>query len=263
MSAASTTTRFDVAGQMALVTGGASGIGRATCRILADSGARVAVLDRNLDAAEQTVKEIGDAAIAIGVDVADPASVEAAVAEVVRTFGRLDIAVNSAGIGSVETLRLHEVSYEGYRKVTAINLDGVWLSLKYELAAMLANGNDAAGRGAIVNVASMLGLIGQQYSSAYSAAKAGVLGMTRTAALEYAADGIRINAIAPGYIETPMVTDRLAADGRELEELAQRTPNRRVGKPEDIARTIVFLASRDSVHTTGETVVVDGGYTVQ
>lgn len=249
-------TRFDVAGQAALITGGASGIGRATARILVESGARVAVVDRNRAAAEAVAAELGGTTIAVEMDVADPASVDAGVAAVAARFGGLDIAVNSAGISSVEPVRLHETTFEGWTRVTSINLGGVYSCLRAEITAMLA-----AGRGgAIVNVASMLGIVAQEGSSAYCAAKAGVIGITRLAAVEYARDGIRVTAIAPGHIETPMVTDRLAETGTTLDDVGARNPMGRVGTADEIARTIAFLASRDSGFTTGQVVTVDGGY---
>jgi NAD(P)-dependent dehydrogenase (short-subunit alcohol dehydrogenase family) len=249
-------TAFDVGGRAALVTGGGSGIGRATCRVLAESGARVAVLDRDLGAAERVAEEIGG--IAVAVDVADPASVEGAVGAVVAAFGRLDIAVNAAGVPSIEPVRLHETTFEGWTRVTSINLGGVYSCMRHEIAAMLE-----VGGGAIVNVSSMLGLIGQVGSSAYCAAKSGVIGLTRVAALEYGRDGIRVNAIAPGYIETPMVTNRLAEIGQSVDELGETTPMGRVGSAEEMARTIVFLVSGDSGYTTGQVIAADGGFTAR
>lgn len=194
------------AGKVALVTGGASGIGEACVLTLARGGARVAIVDLNQELGDQTVaavKQAGGEAIFLRVDVADPQAVEQMVATTVETFGRLDIAVNNAGIGG-EPNPTGGYSIEGWRKVIDVNLNSVFYSMRYEIPQMLAQGG-----GAIVNMASILGSVGFATAPAYVAAKHGVVGLTKAAALEYGKQGIRINSVGPGFIKTPLLAGAL------------------------------------------------------
>src|SRR3954470_8712198 len=221
-------------GKSALVTGGASGIGRATALAMAREGARVAVADRTEDSAAGTValiNQAGGQAIAIGGDVANESDVAAMVARAVAAFGRLDCAFNNAGISGRAVgpagQRLHELSQASFDGMLAINLTGVWLCMKHEIVQMLAQGG-----GAIVNTASIAGLIGLATSGHYVAAKHGVVGLTKTAAIEYAQDGIRVNCVNPGYITTPMTKEVVET---RLDATLAKVPMNRMGVPEEIA----------------------------
>jgi NAD(P)-dependent dehydrogenase (short-subunit alcohol dehydrogenase family) len=246
-------------GKSALITGGGGGIGRATALIFAREGARLAVADASADAARETVAQVnaaGGQAIALSGDVTDPAAVEAMVASVVSAYGRLDCAFNNAGIAGYQVnaagKRTHEWPDEGVDRMLAVNLKGVWLCMKHELIQMLKQGG-----GRIVNTGSIAGLSGLRTSSAYVAAKHGVLGLTKTAAVEYAQDNIRVNAVCPGYIETKMTEDTMKRRGEELMGLV---PLRRMGKPEEIGEMVLFLCSDRSSYVTGACYNVDGGY---
>lgn len=247
-------------GKVALVTGGASGIGRATAVAMAREGARVAVADRTEESAAATVALInaaGGQAIAIGGDVTREADVAAMVARTVSAFGRIDCAFNNAGVAPNAVgpgdERLHELSQASFDKMLAINLTGVFLCMKYEIARMLAQG---AG-GAIVNTASIAGLIGLRTSSHYVAAKHGVVGLTKTAAIEYAEDKIRVNCVNPGYIETPMTRETMEQRG---DIILAKVPMARLGTPEEIAEAVVWMCSDRASFMTGAAQVVDGGY---
>jgi NAD(P)-dependent dehydrogenase (short-subunit alcohol dehydrogenase family) len=246
--------------KIALVTGGASGIGRATALAMAREGARIAVADRSEDDAAATVALInaaGGQAIAIGGDVASETDVAAMVARTVSAFGRLDCAFNNAGVAPAAVgpggQRSHELSRESFDRMLAINLTGVFLCIKYEVAQMLAQG----GGGAIVNTASIAGLVGLRTSSHYVAAKHGVVGLTKTAAMEYATDGIRVNCVNPGYITTPMTKETVEARGAEI---LAKVPMGRMGVPEEIAEAVVWMCSERASFMTGAAQVVDGGY---
>jgi NAD(P)-dependent dehydrogenase (short-subunit alcohol dehydrogenase family) len=246
--------------KIALVTGGASGIGRATALAMAREGARVAVADRSEADAAATVALInaaGGQAIAIGGDVTSEADVAAMVARTVSAYGRLDCAFNNAGVAPAAVgpggQRSHELSRESFDRMLAINLTGVFLCLKYEVAQMLAQG----GGGAIVNTASIAGLVGLRTSSHYVAAKHGVVGLTKTAAMEYATDGIRVNCVNPGYITTPMTREAVEARGPEI---LAKVPMGRMGVPEEIAEAVVWMCSERASFMTGAAQVVDGGY---
>jgi NAD(P)-dependent dehydrogenase (short-subunit alcohol dehydrogenase family) len=246
-------------GKIALVTGGASGIGRATAIAMAREGARVAVMDRTEDSAAATVALINASsqqAIAIGGDVTREADVAAMVARTVSAFGRIDCAFNNAGVAgkSVGPIgqRTHELSQESFDKMLAINLTGVFLCMKHEIAQMLKQGG-----GAIVNTASIAGLVGLRTSAHYVAAKHGVVGLTKTAALEYATDGIRVNCVNPGYVTTPMTKETIEQRGNEI---MARVPMNRMGAPEEIAEAVVWMCSDKASFMTGATHVVDGGY---
>ena len=246
-------------GKSALITGGGGGIGRATALIFAREGARLAVADASADAARETVAQVnaaGGQAIALSGDVTDPAAVEAMVASVVSAYGRLDCAFNNAGIAGYQVnaagKRTHEWPDEGVDRMLAVNLKGVWLCMKHEIIQMLKQGG-----GRIVNTGSIAGLSGLRTSSAYVAAKHGVLGLTKTAAVEYAQDNIRVNAVCPGYIETKMTEDTMKRRGDELMGLV---PMRRMGKPEEIGEMVLFFCSDRSSYVTGACYNVDGGY---
>ncbi|MET3842597.1 glucose 1-dehydrogenase [Bradyrhizobium sp. OAE829] len=246
--------------KVALVTGGASGIGRATSLAMAREGARVAVADRTEESAAGTVALInaaGGQAIAIGGDVTAEADVAAMVARTVAAYGRIDCAFNNAGVagGSVGPgrQRLHELSQVSFDTMLAINLTGVWLCMKHEIVQMLAQG----GGGAIVNTASIAGLIGLATSGHYVAAKHGVVGLTKTAAIEYAQDGIRVNCVNPGYITTPMTKEVVET---RLDATLAKVPMNRMGVPEEIAEAVVWMCSDKASFMTGASQVVDGGY---
>ncbi|WP_372349241.1 SDR family NAD(P)-dependent oxidoreductase [Streptomyces sp. KL116D] len=246
----------EFAGKTALVTGAASGIGLATARRLGQGGANVVMADYNLQGAEEaaeTLKAEGVKAAAVVLDVTQPASVEAAVQFAVDTFGGLDLAVNNAGIGGASA-PTGEYDLDVYHRVVRTNLDGVFFSMRYELPVI-----EAAGKGgAIVNVASILGSVGFAGSPAYVAAKHGVVGLTKTAAAEYAAKGVRVNAVGPGFIETPLLKemDKAAHDG-----LVALHPAGRLGRAEEVAELIVFLLSDRASFIAGSYHLVDGAYT--
>ena len=248
-----------LAGKSALVTGGGSGIGRATALAMAREGARVAVADQTEAAAAETVAMInssGGQAIAIGADVADEAQVQAMVARSVAAFGRLDCAFNNAGISPRHVgpagQRTHEMSRESFDGMLAVNLTGVFLCMKHEIVQMLAQGG-----GAIVNTASIAGLIGLYSASNYVAAKHGVVGVTKSAALEYAQDNIRVNCVNPGYIKTPMTDPSMA---ERYDQLMTKVPMHRLGTPEEIAEAVVWMCSDRASFMTGASHVIDGGY---
>ncbi|MFF8592189.1 SDR family NAD(P)-dependent oxidoreductase [Streptomyces sp. NPDC015220] len=246
----------EFAGRTALVTGSASGIGLATARRLGAGGADVVIADYNEEGAEKAAAELkaeGVKAAAVRLDVTDPESVAAAVAFAVDTFGGLDLAVNNAGIGG-PSAPTGEYDIEAYGRVVRTNLDGVFYSLRYELPAIEATGNG----GAIVNVASILGSVGFAGSAAYVAAKHGVVGLTKTAASEYAARNIRINSVGPGFIETPLLQgmDKAAYDG-----LVGLHPAGRLGRSEEVAELVVFLLSDRASFVAGGYHLVDGAYT--
>jgi NAD(P)-dependent dehydrogenase (short-subunit alcohol dehydrogenase family) len=247
-------------GKVALVTGGASGIGRATALVMAREGAAVAVSDRaEADAAETValINAAGGQAIAIGGDVTREADVAAMVARTVAAFGRIDCAFNNAGIAGRAVgppgQRTHELSQDAFDIMLAVNLRGVFLCLKHEVAQMLAQG----GGGAIVNTASIAGLIGLATSAHYVAAKHGVVGLTKSAAIEYAQDGIRVNCVNPGYIATPMTKETIEERGTDI---LNKVPMRRFGVPDEIAEAVAWMCSDKASFMTGAAHVIDGGY---
>ena len=245
----------EFAGKVAFITGGATGIGRSTALQLAAQGAHVVVADFNEQAAAATVADCvaaGARAIAVPVDVRSDAAIAAGVAQAVATFGRLDLALNAAGIGGPE-VRTAEYAPADWDLVIDVNLTGVWRSLRHEIPAMLATGG-----GVIVNVASVAGLNGFPRHPAYAASKHGVVGLTKTAALEYGRKGVRINALCPGFTLTPMVQQMLDA-GLPQAELAARVPLGRLGTSEEIGATVLYLMSNASAFMVGHALAIDGG----
>ena len=242
------------AGKVAIVTGAGSGIGEACATLLARRGAKVLVADVRAAPAEAVAAAIGDAARPHVVDVTDPAACEAMVAAAVETFGRLDVAVNNAGIGGPQA-PTGEYPLDGWAAVIAVNLSGVFYCMRAEISAMLAGGG-----GSIVNMASILGSVGFAQSVAYVSAKHGVVGMTKTAAVEYARQGLRVNAVGPGFIETPLLA---AASPEIVAGVAGLHPLGRLGRSEEVAELVAFLASDRASNTTGAYYVTDGGYTAQ
>lgn len=246
--------------KVALITGGGSGIGRATAVLFAQEGAKVAVADVNLDTAEETVQMIADnggRAFAFQADVSRADDVQAMVGEVVARYGRLDCAFNNAGIEGLPT-RTMDVTEDDFDRIIAVNLKGVWLCLKYELAQMVAQGS-----GAIVNTASVAGLTGAHSMPAYAASKHGVVGLTRTAAVEYGRKNIRINAVCPAVINTPMVSRGFEAFPQFLEATVRINPMRRLGQADEVARAVLWLCSDAASFTNGLALTVDGGFTAQ
>ena len=246
----------DMTDKVALVTGGSSGIGRATALAFARDGVKVAVADLNIVGGQETVSLItgaGGEACFIEADMGEAASVAAMVKKTVETYGRLDYAHNNAGIEGV-LKRTAEQTEEDWAPVIQINLTGVWLCMKYEVPHMLQQGG-----GAIVNTASGAGLIGVKRMAAYVASKHGVVGLTKTAALEYAKSGIRVNAVCPGVIKTAMV-DRVSGNRPDvLDKMIAAEPIGRSGQPEEIAEAVVWLCSDAASFVTGHAMAVDGG----
>ena len=249
-----------VEGKVALITGGGSGIGRATALLFGREGARVAIADYNAEGGERVAKEIrnaGGAAEFHAADVSNPADVEALIGKIVAAHGRLDCAFNNAGIEG-RMASTPECSLDNWDRVIAINLSGVFYCLKYEIAQMLKQGG-----GSIVNTASVAGLVGLAGGAAYVAAKHGVAGLTKTAALEFAQRGIRVNAVCPGFIRTPMVERVLDRGTFNEEQIITAEPMHRMGKPEEIAEAVLWLCSDASSFVTGLPMPVDGGYIAQ
>ena len=246
-------------GKSALITGGGGGIGRATALVFAREGARIAVADLDANAAQDTVamgNAGGGQARALSGEVTDDRAEQQMIQSVVAAYGRLDCAFNNAGIAGYQVdasgKRTAEWSEESFDRMIAVNLKGVWLCLRHELAQMQAQGG-----GAIVNTGSIAGLVGLPNSSAYVAAKHGVIGLTKTAALEYAEASIRVNAVCPGYIRTPMTEPSMRLRGEAI--LAQ-TPLKRMGNPEEIAEMVVWLCSERASYVSGAAYNVDGGW---
>src|SRR5712691_8944070 len=247
-------------GKVALVTGGASGIGRATALTFAREGAKLIVADMQEDGGQQTVHMItaqGGEAIFVKTDVSKAVAVQALISQAVATYGRLDCAHNNAGISGGRRALTAEYPEETWHQVIAVNLTGVWLCMKYEIPQMLHQGG-----GVIVNTASVAGLIGGRGLAAYVASKHGGVGLTKTAALEYATQGIRVNCVCPGVIQTPM-TARGLSDPERRARIVASEPMGRVGTPEEIAEAVVWLCSDAASFVTGHTMTVDGGYVAQ
>ena len=242
--------------KVAIVTGGAMGMGAVTAEIFAKEGAKVTVSDINVENGQKVVDEIknsGGEAVFVKADSSSPEDNERLVAETVKAFGKLDVAVNNAGIGG-EINKAGDMSIEGWKKVIDINLSGVFYGVKYQAPEMVKNGG-----GSIINIASILGQAGFATSSGYVAAKHGVVGLTKSAAWEYAKDKVRINAVGPGFVYSGMVNEE--AMGREaLDFLETKHAFGRLGTPEEIAAMLLFLASDGASFVTGSYYPVDGGY---
>ena len=244
-----------VEGKVALVTGGGSGIGRATAQVFAREGASVFVADRDADGGKETVELIGangGTADFHQVDVTDDAQVRDMVSAVIARFGRLDCAHNNAGITQPMT-PLHEVTLDAWREMIAINLTSVFLCMRHEVPHMLEQ-----GAGAIVNTSSGAGIIGYPGLAPYVSAKHGVLGLTKTAALEYATAGIRVNAVCPGSTDTPMMRGFIAGDPAIEEAMKATVPMGELGRPEQLAEAVVWLCSDRASWVSGESMLVDG-----
>ena len=244
-------THQDFADKVALVTGAGSGIGEACASLLASRGAKVLVADLDLTAATRVAGAIGNSARPHAVDVTNPQACEAMVAATVESFGRLDVAVNNAGIGGSQALT-GEYPLDDWAAVIGVNLSGVFYSMRAEIPTMLNNGG-----GSIVNMASIAGSVGFAQMVAYVSAKHGVVGMTKTAALEYAQRGIRVNSVGPGFIHTPLLSQEIAAG------VAHLHPTGRLGRSDEVAEMVAFLASDRASNTTGSYFLTDGGYTAQ
>jgi len=246
------------AGKVALVTGAGSGIGLATAKAFGEAGASVVLADRREDAvraAAEGLSASGGKALAVRCDVTDDTQVASMIDRTVFAFGRLDAAFNNAGVMQrrVDTA---EISADEWDRVMAINLRGVWSCMKYELPQMLRNGG-----GAIVNCSSIGGVIGVPGLAAYHAAKHGVIGLTKTAALEYATRKIRINAVCPGTINTPMAESLTGGDPKILAEFLKDEPIGRIAEPEEVAAAVLWLCSPGASYVVGHALLVDGGYT--
>lgn len=246
-------------GEVVVITGGSSGIGRATALAFAREGARVSVASRRADESEETVRLVkaeGGEAIFVKTDVTRAKEVEALIVRTVDRFGGLNYAFNNAGIEGDAFVPVEEYSEATWDQVIDINLKGVFLSMKYELPHI------AAVKGAIVNMASISGLAGTRLGGAYAASKHGVVGLTKAAALENAERGVRINAVAPAVIRTPMADRAFFHDPKITAAVTGRHPMGRVGLPEEVASAVVWLCSKSASFTTGHTLPVDGGYLI-
>lgn len=244
--------------KVAIVTGGSFGIGRATALAFAKKGAKVVIVDWAEDNETlNLIKDAGGEAIFVKCDVSKASDVKAMVEKAISAFGRLDYAFNNAGIEGV-TAPVQDCSEENWDKTIGVNLKGIWLCMKYEIPEILKQ-----GKGVIVNCASIAGLVGYSGLPAYAASKHGVIGLTKTSALECAKLGIRVNAVCPGAIKTPMI-DRLTGKKKEVEQqFAAMEPIGRLGQPEEVANAVTWMCSDEASFITGHAMAVDGGWTAQ
>lgn len=249
-------------GKSVLVTGAASGIGLATARLAAREGAKVALCDRDEEQGSRAVAAIvanGGEALFVRMDVTSESEVSAGIEACVRAFGRLDGAFNNAGISTDppgQMVKAADIPFDAWQRVLAVNLTGVWQCMRHEIRHMLAAGN--GGVAAIVNNASIAGLVGLRGQAAYAASKHGVVGLTRSAAADYAGQGLRINAICPGFVDTPLTAQAFDQAGPKI---LAAVPVRRMGTPDEIAEAVVWLLSDRSSFVTGAAIAADGGYT--
>ena len=245
-------------GKVALVTGAGSGIGRATSLVFAREGAKVMAVDLNEAPVAETVRlivEMGGEGSGVTADVSKAEDVQRMVSETVSRFGRIDAAFNNAGIHTGVRIPFHEYPEDEWDRVIGVNLKGVWLCIKYEAPAMLEQGG-----GAIVNTSSVAGLVAGQGTSAYTASKHGVAGLTKSAAMDYARQGIRVNAVAPGEITTPMMDLIISSNNFSKAQKDEEQPIGRMGKPEEIAEVVVWLCTDAASYVTGHVLPIDGGY---
>ncbi|WP_052255383.1 SDR family NAD(P)-dependent oxidoreductase [Salinicoccus sp. YB14-2] len=240
--------------KIVVITGGISGIGKASAELFASEGAKLILVDVNENQGQEVVSELeskGHEATFIQADVTSEEDAKNVFSTTIEKYGRVDVLFNNAGIGA--TKPTHEVTYEKYRKTVNVDLDGVFLFAQNAIKQMLTQENG----GVIVNTASMYGWIGASGSAAYNAAKGGVINLTRSLAIEYASNKIRVNSLCPGFIDTPIIPEE------QKEPLRQATPMARLGLPEEMAKAALFLASDDSSYMTGNSLTVDGGFTAQ
>lgn len=244
--------------KVALVTGGASGIGKATVLAFAQGGAKVVIADmQDGEAVVSEIKKEGGDAVYIKCDVSKETEVKSMINKIMELFGRLDYAANNAGTEGTSAL-LQDLKEEDWQKTIDINLKGIWLCMKYEIPQMLKQ-----GKGAIVNTSSIAGVVGFTSAAAYAASKHGVIGLTKVAALENAQTGIRVNAVCPGLIKTPMLERAFAGNPQMEQGMTAAVPMKVLGKPEEIANSIIHLCSDGASLITGHAMVIDGGWVAQ
>ncbi len=254
------TVTYDFSGKTAFITGGSAGLGAATVRAFAKAGANVAIIDRDASTAARLAEELtrqGLTALAVPCDVADEEQVAAAVQATIETFGSLDMAFNNAGI-MLPPVDSADETADAFERIVAVNLRGVWASMKHELKQMRKQGS-----GAIVNCSSLGGLVGGDGRATYHATKHGVIGQTKSVALQYGKHGVRVNAVCPGTIDTPMVAHMAAGGEFDPASAAAGVPLGRIGRPEEIAAAVLWLCSDAASYVTGVALPVDAGYTAQ
>ncbi|MDF9797851.1 NAD(P)-dependent dehydrogenase (short-subunit alcohol dehydrogenase family) [Catalinimonas alkaloidigena] len=244
--------------KVALITGSSYGIGKATAIAFAQRGAKVVLSDWKDDVDTlDTIHQVGGEAIFVKCDVSNESMVKSLIEETIRRFGKLDLAFNNAGIEGTPA-PAPDCTRDNWDKVIGINLTGTWLCMRYEIPAMLSQ-----GKGVIINNASIAGLVGFPGMPAYVASKHGLVGLTKNVALDFAKEGIRVNAVCPGVIHTPMIDRYTGGDQQVLEQFAEATPMGRIGQPEEIAETVVFLCSDAASYITGQAIAVDGSWTTK